>query len=71
MRMPRQARRLPALSTLITGSVLAPARVAGHCVWEFGNRANGRTFGRDEQYGTAGPGTMGAFAGRVRPQPSC
>ena len=27
--------------------------------------------GRDKQYGKVGPGTMGAFAGPVRPQPSC
>jgi hypothetical protein len=47
------------------------AKVAGRCVWEFGNMSNGRRFGRDKQYGKVGPATMGAFAGRVRPQPAC
>ena len=47
------------------------AKVSGNCVWEFGNMNNGRSFGGDKQYGKVGPGTMGAFAGRVRPQPSC
>jgi hypothetical protein len=26
------------------------AKVAGQCVWEFGNMSNGKTFGRDHQY---------------------
>jgi hypothetical protein len=47
------------------------ARVGGHCAWEFGNMNNGRSFGGVSQYGTVGPGTVGAFAGPVRPQPSC
>ena len=47
------------------------AKVSGKCVWEFGNMNNGRSFGGDKQYGKVGPGTMGAFAGRVRSQPSC
>jgi hypothetical protein len=47
------------------------ARAAGNCVWEFGNMSNGRSFGRDNQYGTVWPGTMGAFAGRVRSRPAC
>lgn len=47
------------------------AKVSGRCVWEFGNMNNGRSFGGDKQYGKVGPGTMGAFAGRVRSQPSC
>jgi hypothetical protein len=47
------------------------AAVGGHCVWEFGNLPNGRTFGRDAQYGSVGPDTLGAFAGRVRPNPAC
>jgi hypothetical protein len=45
--------------------------VSGKCVWEFGNMNNGRSFGGDKQYGKVRPGTMGAFAGRVRSQPSC
>jgi hypothetical protein len=47
------------------------AKVGGHCVWEFGNMHNGNTFGRDRQYGKVGPGTAGAFAGRIRANPSC
>src|SRR6266567_4608433 len=81
MRKPRQARRLPVLSALIVtgkGCVLPPkgpghffpfftlAKGSGSCVWEFGNMNNGRSFGGDKQYGKVGPGTMGAFAGRVR-----
>jgi hypothetical protein len=47
------------------------ARVGGACVWEFGNMRNGNTFGGDVQYGTVGPGTLGAFAGPVRSNPNC
>jgi hypothetical protein len=47
------------------------ARVGGSCVWEFGNMRNGNTFGRDAQYGSVGPGTIGAFAGPVRRNPNC
>jgi hypothetical protein len=47
------------------------AKVAGTCVWEFGNMHNGNTFGRDAQYGSVRPGTLGAFAGPVRANPSC
>jgi hypothetical protein len=47
------------------------ARVGGACVWEFGNMRNGNTFGRDAQYGTVHTGTLGAFAGPVRPNPNC
>jgi hypothetical protein len=47
------------------------AKVGGRCVWEFGNMANGRTFGADRQYGRVGPGTFGAFAGSVRRNPAC
>ena len=47
------------------------ARVAGRCVWEFGNMRNGNTFGRDAQYGSVGPGTLGAFAGPIRRNPNC
>ena len=47
------------------------ARVAGQCVWEFGNMSNGDTFGADKQYGSVGPDTIGAFAGPVRPNPQC
>src|SRR6266487_1883661 len=67
-----------------TGCVLPPkgpghfypywslAKVGGRCVWEFGNMRNGSMFGRDGQYGRVGPSTMGAFAGRIRPNPkSC
>jgi hypothetical protein len=47
------------------------AKVAGNCVWEFGNMPNGNKFGGLKQYGKIGPGTMGAFAGAVRRNPSC
>ena len=47
------------------------ARVAGACVWEFGNMRNGNTFGGDAQYGSVGPGTLGAFAGPIRRNPNC
>jgi hypothetical protein len=47
------------------------ARVAGFCVWEFGNMRNGNTFGGDAQYGSVTPTTQGAFAGPVRPNPNC
>jgi hypothetical protein len=47
------------------------AKVGGACVWEFGQLRNGRTFGGDAQYGKVGPGTIGAFAGPVRPNPAC
>ena len=47
------------------------ARVGGACVWEFGNMRNGNRFGGDAQYGRVGPGTIGAFTGPVRRNPSC
>jgi hypothetical protein len=47
------------------------AKVAGTCVWEFGNMSNGNTFGGDKQYGSVGPDTIGAFAGRVQTNPGC
>jgi hypothetical protein len=47
------------------------ARVSGLCVWEFGNMRNGNTFGKDAQYGSVGPGTIGAFAGPIRRNPNC
>jgi hypothetical protein len=47
------------------------ARVAGKCVWEFGNMHNGKTFGRDAQYGSVRPGTLGGFTGPIRANPSC
>ena len=47
------------------------AKVSGRCVWEFGNMNNGRSFGGVKQFGKVGPGTVGAFAGPIRPQPSC
>ena len=47
------------------------ARVGGLCLWEFGNMRNGNTFGGDAQYGAVGPGTLGAFAGPIRPNPNC
>ena len=47
------------------------AKVAGACVWEFGNMRNGNTFGGDAQYGSVGPDTIGAFAGPIRPNPNC
>jgi hypothetical protein len=48
------------------------AKVGGTCVWEFGNMRNGNTFGGIGQYGRVGPNTIGAFVGRIRPNPrSC
>jgi hypothetical protein len=47
------------------------ARVGGACVWEFGNMRNGNTFGGDAEYGSVGAGTLGAFAGPIRPNPNC
>jgi len=47
------------------------AVVGGSCVWEFGNMHNGNKFGQDTQYGSVGPGTIGAFVGPVRPNPNC
>jgi hypothetical protein len=47
------------------------AKVGGNCVWEFGNMTNGKTFGGDAQYGSVGPGTLGAFASAIRPSPTC
>jgi hypothetical protein len=47
------------------------AKVGGSCVWEFGNMHNGHSFGRDAQYGSVGPGTIGAFTGRIRANPRC
>ena len=40
-------------------------------MWEFGNMSNGRSSGGDKQHGKVGPGTVGAFAGRVPSRPSC
>ena len=47
------------------------AKVGGHCVWEFGNMTNGKDYGRDAQYGTVRPGTMGAFVGPVLRDRGC
>ncbi len=47
------------------------ARVGGRCVWEFGNLRNGAAFGGDAQYGSVGPGTLGAFTGPIRRNPDC
>ena len=47
------------------------AKVSGKCVWEFGNMHNGATFGGDRQYGKVGPGTIGAFVGALRKNPTC
>ena len=47
------------------------ARVGGSCVWEYGNMRNGNTFGEDAQYGSVGPGTLGAFVGPVMRNPNC
>jgi hypothetical protein len=30
-----------------------------------------QAFGGDAQYGQVGPGTIGAFAGRIRSRPAC
>ena len=47
------------------------AKVNGDCVWEFGNMTNGNTFGKDAQYGNVAPGTLGAFVGKILPNPNC
>ena len=41
------------------------------CTWQFGNVREGQNFGGDAQYGSVGPGTIGAFAGPVLPNPGC
>jgi hypothetical protein len=46
------------------------AKVHGTCVWEFGNMPNGQAFGKDAQYGSVGPGTIGAFAGGLLKNPT-
>jgi hypothetical protein len=45
------------------------AAVNGTCVWEFGNMSNGNSFGQDAQYGSVGPGTLGAFVGPIQRNP--
>jgi hypothetical protein len=45
------------------------ASVNGTCVWEFGNMSNGNSFGQDAQYGSVGPGTLGAFVGPIQRNP--
>ena len=47
------------------------ASVAGQCVWEFGDMTNGKTFGGDQQYGSVGPDSIGAFVGPIRSTPTC
>lgn len=48
------------------------AKVNGTCMWEFGQMTNGRTFGRDAQYGSPNLAYFfGDLAGRIRPMPSC
>ena len=47
------------------------ADLHGTCAWEFGNMRNGQTFGGDQQYGSVGPSTIGAFVGPIMPNPSC
>lgn len=47
------------------------AKVSGKCVWEFGNMKNGNTFSAVRQYGKVGRGTLGAFTGPIRRNPSC
>jgi hypothetical protein len=32
---------------------------------------NGNTFGKDAQYGNVAPGTLGAFVGKILPNPNC
>jgi hypothetical protein len=46
------------------------AKVHGTCVWEFGNMRNGQTFGKDAQYGTVFPGSIGAFVGVLQDNPT-
>ncbi|HEV2371466.1 MAG TPA: hypothetical protein VGS19_04780 [Streptosporangiaceae bacterium] len=47
------------------------AKVGGACVWEFGAMGNGNAFGGDQQYGSVGPGTIGAFASQIQQNPHC
>ena len=47
------------------------AKVGGSCVWEFGNMTNGKDYGRDGQYGTVRPTTMGAFVGPILTDRGC
>ena len=64
--------RAPAARVPGTSSRTSPRPgSAALCVWEFGNMRNGNTFGGDAQYGSVGPGTLGAFAGPIRRNPNC
>jgi hypothetical protein len=47
------------------------ASIRGTCYWEFGNMANGNNYGRDLQYGSVHPGTLGAFVGPILSNPVC
>jgi len=47
------------------------AKVGGSCVWEFGNMTNGKEYGRDAQYGSVRPDTMGAFVGPILRDRGC
>ena len=47
------------------------AKVGGRCIWEFGNMTNGKDYGRDAQYGTVRPTTMGAFVGPILTDRGC
>jgi hypothetical protein len=48
------------------------ARVAGACVWEFGQMGNGNSFGKDKQYGTFTSALgLPEDAGPIRPNPNC
>jgi hypothetical protein len=47
------------------------AKVAGQCVWEFGQMTNGRTFGGTSQYGGPSPVFVGNLHGPIMPNPGC
>jgi hypothetical protein len=47
------------------------AKVAGQCVWEFGQMTNARTFGGTSQYGGPSPVFVGNLHGPIMPNPGC
>ncbi len=47
------------------------AMVGGQCVWEFGQMANGKSFGGDAQYGVPSARFFGNLAGPIKANPHC
>lgn len=47
------------------------AKVSGKCVWEFGQMANGNTFGGTAQYGSPSAWFFANLEGPIQPLPNC